>query len=287
MSDKRYDIFFSVSRYGLQKDCLGKYYFKYIKNIETPFIVWPGTLFGTVVHSVIENIIEKYKSDDSFREGITNYKNGELKKSPATLIAEKMFVDEYESQMIKEKKRFRKSRDYDKEGTIKSGKKWVPKIIDFMIKVVGFDEVESEMKITSDVDKHNMRITSYLDIVKKEDGKVTIFDMKNTKYPQKFFFKDWSNDIQSNVYIALLNKEKNIQVNKFGYLVFSIEDSMMFCNGIEHSGIEHINTATELVNRITDEFVENHGKADDTSLWSPEEQKCKWCEFSKACKVAK
>jgi len=288
MEDRQYDLFFSVSRYKQAKDCLGKYYFQHVKKIKIPFIVWPGTLYGTVVHLLIENIIGLYNSDEDFRSGIIKYKNGELKKSPADKIVPDLFEKLYEEQykIETDKKSFRKSRGFSKEETIKQARKWTPKIIDFMIKFVGLDNLTSEMKITSDVDDLNMRITSYIDLIKKEDESNIIYDIKNTKKPSGYFFKDWTKDIQSNVYIALLDIEKGLKPTQFGYLVFSIEDNLIFANCIELNE-DHIEESKKYLASATKELHDLHQVASDTSFWSPDEERCNWCDFNLICQVTK
>lgn len=283
---KQYDLFFSQSRYNLMNDCLGKYYFQYIENVKIPFNIWPATLFGQVVHVVIEQVTEKYKTDESFKNGIDKYREGILTKSPADKIVPELFTKEYELQYKKEvkEKRFKESRGYDYDKTISDGQKWIKKVIDFMVIHVGFDGVESEMKITSDIDEYKMRITSYLDLVKITDDNVFIFDMKNTKHPQKFYFKNWDKDIQSNIYIALLLREKKLKAKYFSYLVFSMEEAMIFANSVELSE-ENREKANVLLDNLTKRFYKLHQKAKDVSLWSPSAERCKWCEVKKVCKV--
>ena len=69
------EIKYSVSRYKLQLDCLGKYYFRYIKNIEVEKLTWPGTIFGSSIHKYIEDNLQKVDEIKKLSETqITDYR---------------------------------------------------------------------------------------------------------------------------------------------------------------------------------------------------------------------
>ena len=75
------------------------------------------------------------------------------------------------------------------------------------------------------------------------------------------------------------SKEKNPQ--SFSYIVFDIDDSMIFVNSTQmHDNIE------ELFFKMINNFIVNHRSAEDTKLYNPSKDKCKWCEFNKYCKKA-
>jgi hypothetical protein len=58
------ELKFSPSRLKLSLDCLGKYYFRYVKKLSVKEKVWPGTVYGTAVHLFIEENLKEIKKKD-------------------------------------------------------------------------------------------------------------------------------------------------------------------------------------------------------------------------------
>lgn len=294
------DIYFSASRYSLMNDCLAKYKFHYIDKVKVETVTWPGTIFGTSVHRMIELFLFLYKRNKStFQKDIEKIKQNKKAKKLEDLIS-KIFIHIYEKELSKydprKKKskfkhittKFRKTRDYNINKTISNGTKWCNKIIIFLIKYINIDKTKSEVKLQFSVKKgnYNIMLTGYIDLLLENNNKsMSIIDVKNTKYPEKYFCVDWENDIQSLTYLYLTQKNLKQFINSFSYFIFNINENMIFINNQTYSE-NKIKEDIKNFNKKLNDFIKNHEKAlkDKKDIYFPEKNKCYWCEFSSGCK---
>jgi hypothetical protein len=264
------EIKYSVSRYKLQLDCLGKYYFRYVKNIEVEKLTWPGTIFGSAIHKYIEDNL--HKTQDIKK--LSDYKKYNL---PPFI---KYYQQEKNSQVANGFK-IGKPRMFNEDRLIGEAEKWLPNVFRFLKRFLPQGEVKHEDEINTMIEVDNIRInnTSIIDLqVIAENNNLWLFDFKNTKHPTNYFFINWQEDPQSVSYLYF-SKEKNPQ--GFSYIVFDIDDSMIFVNSTHmHENID------ELFLKMIKQFIMNHQMAEDSKLYNPSRDRCKWCEFNRHCKKA-
>lgn len=263
------EIKYSVSRYKLQLDCLGKYYFRYIKNIEVEKLTWPGTVFGSAVHKYIEDNLQKVESIKK----LSDYKKYNLPPF------NKYYQQEKNSQIANGFK-IGKPRMFNEDKLIGEAEKWLPNIFRFLKNFLPKGDVlhEDEINTMIEVDGTKINNTSIIDLQIKDDDKLWIFDFKNTKHPTNYFFVNWLEDPQSVSYLYF-SKKNNPQ--SFSYIVFDIDDSMIFVNStVMHDNID------DLFTKMIKKFIFFHQSAEDTVFYNPSKERCRWCEFNKYCKKA-
>jgi hypothetical protein len=264
------EIKYSVSRYKLQLDCLGKYYFRYIKNTEVEKLTWPGTIFGSSIHKYIEDNLQKI---DEIKK-LTDYKKYNL---PPFI----KYNQQEKNSQIANGFKIGKPRMFNEDRLLADAEKWLPNIFRFLKNFLPKGQVLHEDEINTMLEINGVKInnTSIIDLqIIGEENKLWIFDFKNTKHPTNYFFINWQEDPQSVSYLYF-SKEKNPQ--SFSYIVFDIDDSMIFVNSTQmHDNVE------ELFHKMINNFIINHQMAEDSKLYNPSKEKCKWCEFNKHCKKA-
>jgi len=285
--ERKPDIYFSQSRLNLAIGCLGKYYFRYIKEISTPSIIWPATLFGKVNHKVTEDFIAELRAG-GFKKEINKIN---ANKDSAQL--RKYFIDSFQKEYQRyfeevndksnTKEQFRKSRDFNKTNDLKNGSKWSAKVHEFLIKYTDMNEHSvTEQKVTHFVETENNKLiktTAYMDFIPSPE-KHFIYDFKNTKKPEKYYFVDWDNDLQSLIYLFLYYKEFRVFPKRFGYLVFSFQESMILVNDNQTSE-DDLPVVKEKYYKALSRLEKAHEICVDPALWICSPQKCKWCEFNK------
>ena len=251
---------FSKSRYSLQKDCLGKYYFTYIKGIRDN-TMWPGTLAGTTLHLYLE---ENYSTINSLKD---------IKSLPSfTKLYEKVKVEE-----ITKGSNYKRPNRFNEDQFLNNYEKFLDDIFKFLFLYLPkgdliFEENKSKNLIIRDTD---LEINGILDLqIVSPDG-VHIIDFKSTKNNASWYFIDWEHDPQSLSYYYLLRERNPIS---FAYTIFNVEAKTIITqNNVFHPEYE------ERFLDILDDFVTGHENAEDVSKWKPSAQKCKWCHANKYC----
>ena len=282
------DIYFSQSRLTLALNCFGKYYFKYKQNIKLPSTIWPATLFGKVNHKVIENFLNELKNSEAFKKEVLKIQNNNTSKLINSYLEDnfqKSYQEYFEeiNDKSNEKEKFRASRDFNKTRDLKDGSKWSVKTNNFIIRYAALSENSiAEQKFTDIVigpRGKKIKTTAYVDLI-PDRQKHHIYDFKNTKKPQKYFFVDWDNDLQSVIYLYLYYKTFNQFPEQFGYLVFSFQEEMILATSrrVIENEFQFI---TDMYNKSISRIEKVHEICEDTSLWFAEKDKCRWCEFNK------
>ena len=251
-------IKFSASRYGLQKQCLGKYHFNYIEKLPVTKTTWPATVMGSSIHSYIENYL-----------GLLSNEN-DIKKLPPLSVT-------YASQkknVLDSGEKIGKPRGYSEESFLSEHDLWVKDIMRFLFLYLPNGKRVFEEEINFEIG--DVTVNGFIDLQVIDDQNY-IFDFKTTKNPQKYFFIDWERDIQSLLYMVAK------RAHSFSYLVFDKENKLILT---QSRGGYHLDQESGL-KQMTQEFVSLHHQSADSKLWSPSPEGCKWCEYKKNCKVAK
>lgn len=259
-------IKFSPSRYNVQKDCLGKYYFRHILKVPVKSKVWPGTVYGTSLHLFVEeNLseikkknIKKYLKKD-FIECWNDSKKEALEKGGVWSLPKGYKEDEY----------------------LKEGEKWALKVLKHLHDWLPKDCQkihEEEIRYTIDLEGKEILFNSIIDLQLKSEDSVRIIDLKTTKHSQGYYFVDWETDAQS---ISYLYSKRHENPKSFMYCVFNRQDEMIFVN----SRGEWKEEEEKNFNAMLIKFTTLHESASETILWSPEKDKCHWCDYKSSCKV--
>jgi len=233
------EIKYSVSRYKLQLDCLGKYYFRYIKNIEVEKLTWPGTIFGSSIHKYIEDNLQKV---DEIKK-LSDYKKYNLP------LFNKYYQQEKNLQIANGFK-IGKPRMFNEDRLMGEAEKWLPNIFRFLKNFLPKGKIMHEDEINNSIEVNNVKInnTSIIDLQVASEDKLWLFDFKNTKHPTNYFFINWKEDPQSVSYLYFTREKKP---ESFSYIVFDIDDSMIFVNStVMHENIENL-FETMITNFIT------------------------------------
>lgn len=251
---------FSKSRYSTQKDCLGKYYFTYIKGIRDNTL-WPGTLAGTTLHLYLE---ENYPSITSLKD---------IRTLPSfTKLYEKVKTEE-----ITAGSNYKRPHKFNEDQFLNLYEKFLDDIFRFLFLYLPkgdllFEENRSDRLVVSEVE---LEINGIIDLqVVSPDG-VHIVDFKSTKNNANWYFLDWEHDPQSLSYYYLLRERNPLS---FAYTIFNVEAKTI----ITQNNVFHPEYEERFLNILHD-FVIGHQHAEDKSLWKPTVQKCKWCHANRYC----
>lgn len=277
------DITFSASRIKLAHDCFGKYYFRYMKRIKVPQILWPGTVFGLVTHRILEETLlaKKAGSDDK-----------------KIIEGNKGLFEKYFNEILNEKKdtqKFKKSRDYamNPNAFLNKGEKGVVSLTKFILKYFdGYKEVYPEEAMKERyVFSDNIILNGVADLpIEISDDNFRIVDFKTTKDSNNFYFVHWDTDVQSKFYFYLAWKKFGKFPDGFDYLVFNHVTKNIFLNSV--TAIEKPTTEKEFSSFFApltyqiNEVVRMH-KDPKTEYYNPEAIKCGWCEYSDWCEKSK
>lgn len=282
----------SQSRIHLINDCLGKFNMKYVQPVSVSDVVWSTTVFGDAIHEAIDKFLIKYSSDAAMREEIRVAK--EKKKLTAYIKNFPRFDIDHEQILDKIKKEYR-----DKNITVAFSRKFPEK--DFLLKfaewsvpvikfVCTFFDLEKPFKNEQEFEVDVSELLE-LDFPAKMVGvydhkrERDIVDFKTTTKPEKYFFVDWGNNVQSSMYAVAFKAEEGFWPEAFSYVVFNVHDSMIFVTRNSYSPAE-LDASRQFVRNQIIEVRNKMSQIDDHSLWSPSNDKCSWCEFCNVCPVA-
>jgi hypothetical protein len=259
-------IKFSKSRYSLQKDCLGKYYYTYIKGFRDNTL-WPGTLGGTTLHLFLE---KNFKEVQSLKD---------IKKLPSFLN----LYEEVKKEEIDKGGKYKTPYKFNQEHFINNYEKFLDDIFKFLFLYLPKGKLIFEENLNKKITINNVEldINGIIDLqVMGEDG-ISIIDFKTTKNNASWYFIDWEHDAQSLSYYYLLREKNPIS---FAYTIFNVEAKTIITqNNLYHSDYEN-NFIT-----ILNDFIKNHNLANSerVDLYKPEVNKCKWCHVNNFCTVKK
>ena len=274
----------SASKIKLVHQCFGKYYYRYI--IKIPFIqtIWPGTIFGTIIHKILEEVMLNKKdkmSDEDILEKVNNRFEAE-------------FLHQLDNIKKDKNKVFKKSMDYREDTFLKKGEKTALSISKFVLKYYGHEiyDINPELIMESNWEyTPNVFIKGVADLpLHTSKIEYKIVDFKTTKDSNNFYFIYWPTDIQSLVYLYLCYKKFGTFATGFEYLVCNHEEKNMFINSKYF--IELPKTKEEIkkffepldieINNIIDMI-----KKPKEEYWNPTVDNCGFCEFSRWCKLSK
>lgn len=273
------ELTLSASKIIMMTDCFGKYYFRYIKGLKKENI-YPGTLFGKAIHKIAEEALKlKLSEDDN-----TIYERFKNRFDEYYL---KMKVEETKSG----DRTFCETRDYDEQTYIQSSNKIANTFLKFILKYFNtywIKSIHNEKQVEGEYDLLKiegvkLKLNGFVDLmIEGEDG-YDIYDFKTTKHSSKFYCIEWDKDIQSLIYLYLLNKEYNKLGNSFSYIVLNQDEKVLFSqtkiiNGSYEKMEDRFHNLTSMLTNCV--YLHMNGTQDD---YKPEQQKCNWCKDKKYC----
>jgi hypothetical protein len=262
----------SASKISIAEECFGKYYYRYIEKPNIKNVCWPGTIQGIVNHLLLEQALNLRK-----------------KGAPIDIIIFQT-LERFESEIQKEfdlRKQtdiLKYPRNYNYEEFIKHGKEIISEYIRYVLNLIprGF-QFETEFNIEELIPDLGVILEGYIDLIYWDNNdNIHIVDYKNTSDISKWRNFNWENDIQSRIYIFMVYKKYGYLPRTFSYLVIDKK-------WIKVSKFEYI---------IREDFIQNNGfryiekKIKDlvrntlfhnTSLFTPSEELCKWCDYRTIC----
>lgn len=270
----------SYSKLSLFNKCPYAYYWKYVVKDQSPETTWPGGLFGTTVHAMLEVYIGMLNTGASHTEAEAALKN--------------RFSEFFskERNLITKPKIFKESREFrsDKAAFFESGDKAVIAVIRFFDKYFNghYRQIESEAEYKASWDD-TTDTTGIIDIrLTMPDDSIEIIDMKVTGDSANFWWTDWQSDPQSNMYDFLTFKSLGIIPSKFAYLVYDRNINVLFMK----QRLIPVNTPETLKNGELAKMIASASAFHEATISNPElaeslarptELQCKWCSFSKLC----
>lgn len=270
----------SYSRLSLFEKCPYEYFFKYIIKDQATDISWPGSLYGSTIHKILEEYIIGLNKKISHKK-----LEKELKGS-----FEHYFL--LEKKELKKPKVFKESKDFrmHKQAFFDNGDRGATTVIKFFNKYFqGYESVEAE-KVYQGSWSKTVDTTGIIDVkFKYPDGTIKIVDLKLTAEGSNFWWVDWKNDPQSHMYDFLVYKNLGIIPESFAYMVYDRTLNMLYfkertepVNFIET--IETENYLGDLMNEV-DTFIDTCAINPEYAVTQakPKEQVCHWCPFKADC----
>lgn len=277
-------INFSQSRFSTLIDCSGKYYYQEINkpDIEIVEKTFPRTIMGLITHRIIELAMLDYKTGDFDLKSIIEY---------VDTYFERAKKDVYAREFEESKKKFIKTKGYDQKKDEEDTKIWSRHILNFLKKnhlnkIESVDSIYPEKKYECFIDHSSgqkIRLSGIVDLSYTDTANQNhMVDFKTTKDNSTYYFVYFENDIQSVVYYIIGKKAANILYSTFSYLVANNIQKTIFQNVIdfEKAGSQNIDI---VFNVIINTFYKLHLESFEPSSRTPEETKCRWCNFSDIC----
>jgi len=264
----------SQSRLNKIESCFAQFYYSDIQKIKVPWIIWPGTLFGSIAHEVAEMAM--------------TLKNEGLDDRKVMTLVDGGFGKIFDSVLEKQVSRdgvFQRTRNYHKETFLKEGNSRTLNLI----KEVLIDLRKIKWKKLHPEHNANRKFNDdyFLDgtidlLVELEDGDYRIFDYKTTSNLDKFLHKDFEKDFQSIMYENLVKENTGKKVLSFTYYAQSSKEDSFLKN--------HHEIKTERFQYIEQKISELNDKiqrADGGEIeYNPEKSTCKFCAYNKMCPKA-
>lgn len=265
------EVTLSASKINLFYECPRKYLFRYLYQLDKPILStsWPASGLGDSTHKIIEWANKSLKEGEDQKVIFNN-----------TAIK---FQEFYDSWLTKNKKSFKKSKDYNYEKFVKNGQKYSNLVVKFLFNyfdthtdVLPEHEFEMEYEFVPGV-----KLKGIIDIIYFFEDKYKIIDFKTTKESEKFYFIDWMLDTQSLIYLYYCLKKYSNLPESFSYLVLNHELKTLFFKetyDFEEKEKKLFRGLTMQVNEVAE-----YTKCPDLSLANPVATKCRWCEFAEMC----
>lgn len=261
----------SASKINSLKDCLGKFHYKYVIKIEQTEILFVNTLIGLVIHSLMEESISMVKAGfklNKINEFIEN--NFELKYHSI------LEIEISKNKVLYAKKGFKESE------AIKLGIKWTKEFLFFLNRYLLRYSKEFYTEKKFEFEYKNYLINGFIDFISvNSKDEYHVLDFKTTSDLRKWYFVDFSSDVQSLFYsFAILNEFKQL-MKKFSYLILSKEDRIIFVNSEKENRNEK--EITNSFNKIIKVMNDARENSSNLKLYNPEESKCGFCSYSNIC----
>ncbi len=267
-------LILSQSRLNKIESCFGQYYYSDIKRIKIPWIIWPGTLFGSIAHEVAESAM-MIKNEGADDRKVMKAVDGGFAK---------LFDSVLEKQVARDGK-FQRTRYYNKESFISDGNLRTLNLIKEVLldlRKLKWKKLHPEANYNSEYnDQFSLDGTIDL-LVELEDGDFRIFDYKTTANLDKFLVKDFSKDFQSIMYEHLVKKKTGKKVLSFTYYAQSSKEDSFLKN--------HHEIKTErfpFIEQKISDLSEKIKRAESGDVeYTPEKTTCKFCAYSDMCPKA-
>lgn len=261
----------SQSRLNKIESCFGQFYYSDIQKIKVPWIIWPGTLFGSIAHSVAETAMVIKNSGASDREVLIKVDGGFAK----------LFDTELEKQVARDGK-FQRTRYYNKETFLHEGNLRTLNLIKEVLldlRKEDWKTLHPETNLKSDYNT-DYSLDGTIDLlVELKDGTYRIFDYKTTANLDKFLHKDFEKDFQSIMYEYLVKKNLKQKVHSFTYYAQSSKEDSFLKNHHEIQK-DRFSYIDEKISSLTEKIkLANEGNIE----YTPEKTTCKFCAYSTIC----
>lgn len=256
---------FSPSRYNVQQQCLGKYYYTYVLN-RRDNTLWPGTVAGTATHTYLEENLGKLRGERNYK-GLPRWEeywkrtlreelsNGATYKTPRG-FSEELFVSTYEK-FLSEVLRFLQL--YLPNGTYTH---------------------EEEVSEVLEVGGVQLQLVGVVDLQVQVQSDLHVVDFKTTKNNEGWYFVDWNTDAQSLTYYYLL---RNKNPRSFSYTVFNFEQKTVLTQSVFHE----VHDVEYKLKELLQQYVANHNSSSSVQHWNPSDSNCKWCYHKSYCNALK
>lgn len=256
---------FSPSRYNVQQQCLGKYYYTYVLN-RRDNTLWPGTVAGTATHTYLEENLCKVNSESDLK----------------TLPPWKQYWERTLLEEVRSGGSYRTPRGFSEDNFVATYEKFLSEVLRFLYLYLprGVHTKEEELQETVNVGGTEVALVGVVDLQVSSGNDVHVVDFKTTKNNESWYFVDWSSDAQSLTYYYLL---RNKNPRSFSYTVFNFEQKTVLTQTVYHE-VQHV---TEKLFALLQDYISNHNNSADVAAWSPSDNNCKWCYHKSYCNAIK
>lgn len=258
------------------KECLGQFYYEHIKKIAFEDITWPGTIYGTALHKIIEELI--------LRKIETKESNRTIVKSLSPLLFSSRW-DEFVSQAEDEGSTLKYPRYHDEETFFAQRNLWVQKYAVYIltkyfganppVRAIPEQRFEKPWPL-----REGIIFTGTIDLVLEYIDYVLVVDFKTSKYENKFSLvqADRERDYQSQIYTFFYSLISGVKPEKFRYEIQSTIDGSITTE--DYPGFQDY---SDLQRRINSLLSKLEDESTITLYFTPEKSKCKWCKYGKTC----
>lgn len=256
---------FSPSRYNVQQQCLGKYYYGYVLN-KRDNTLWPGTVAGTATHLYLEENLHKVHSESDLK----------------TLPHWKSYWERSLKEELESGANYKTPRGFSEVQFVTTYEKFCREVVRFLYLYLprGKKVHEETLKESVTVDGVPVEVTGVVDLQVEVENELHVVDFKTTKNNATWYFVDWSNDAQSLAYYYLL---RNKNPRSFVYTVFNFEQKTVLTQYKELQ----LPDVEEYFFKVLRDYVSNSNVASNSNNWNPSDNNCRYCFHKSYCPVAK
>ena len=279
----------SQSRLSVINDCLGMYKMGYVDKLAVPKVVWSTTVFGDVIHEMIDQFLTKYQEDFAFAASVEKMKQRGKISIPVDRLRELGITAAATFERVKNEYKDKNtkiafSRKFPEKDFLNTLDAWAPQLVKFVARFFDLTkkfENEKEFDVQAQElleTKFPVRLVGVYDHKRERE----IIDFKTTTKPERFFFIDWEKNNQSTMYACSFKIEEGRWPDSFSYVVFNVLENMIFVTSKSYSPKE-LESARVSVRDSVINAREKIEVCDDVKLWSPTQEKCTWCDYCLVC----